>query len=156
MRLRTRGGPLAATGFLPPSLLPLPLGWLTPLPWRPASPEARVVSAERSQGTTAHGVEEILAVHHRRLIDQARLAYMLARLEATRGYRDLGYASMTAFAGSLLGYGGGGHYRLYIVSDQFAGKSTLARHRMIYSALGEMMKHEIHALNIKACTREEL
>ena len=51
---------------------------------------------------------------------------------------------------------GGGHYRLYIVSDQFAGKSTLARHRMIYSALGEMMKHEIHALNIKACTREEL
>jgi len=51
---------------------------------------------------------------------------------------------------------GGGHYRLYIVSAQFAGKTTLARHRMIYSALGEMMKHEIHALNIKACTPEEL
>jgi BolA family transcriptional regulator, general stress-responsive regulator len=51
---------------------------------------------------------------------------------------------------------GGGHYRLYIISGQFAGKSTLTRHRMIYSALGEMMKHEIHALNIKACTPEEL
>ncbi len=51
---------------------------------------------------------------------------------------------------------GGGHYRLYIVSSQFIGKSTLARHRMIYCALGEMMKHEIHALNIKTNTPEEL
>ena len=47
---------------------------------------------------------------------------------------------------------GGGHYRIKITSAQFAGKPTLARHRMIYSALGEMMKHEIHALNITACT----
>jgi BolA protein len=47
---------------------------------------------------------------------------------------------------------GGGHYRLKIVSAQFIGKPTMARHRMIYSALGEMMKHEIHALNITAST----
>jgi len=51
---------------------------------------------------------------------------------------------------------GGGHYTLQIVSTQFAGKPTLARHRMIYSALGDMMKHDIHALNIKAYTPEEL
>lgn len=51
---------------------------------------------------------------------------------------------------------GGGHYTLHIVSTQFAGKPTLARHRMIYSALGEMMKHDIHALNIKAYTPQEL
>lgn len=51
---------------------------------------------------------------------------------------------------------GGGHYTLHIVSSQFAGKPTLARHRMIYSALGEMMKHDIHALNIKAYTPQEL
>lgn len=50
---------------------------------------------------------------------------------------------------------GGGHYRLKIVSAQFAGKPTLARHRMVYSALGEMMKHDIHALNITACTPEQ-
>ena len=50
---------------------------------------------------------------------------------------------------------GGGHYTLKIVSTQFVGKPTLARHRMIYSALGEMMKHEIHALNIIACTPEQ-
>lgn len=51
---------------------------------------------------------------------------------------------------------GGGHYTLHIVSAQFAGKPTLARHRMIYSALGEMMKHDIHALNIQAYTPQEL
>ena len=50
---------------------------------------------------------------------------------------------------------GGGHYRLNIVSAQFAGKPTVARHRMIYSALGEMMKQDIHALNITASTPEE-
>lgn len=50
--------------------------------------------------------------------------------------------------------GSGGHYRLKIVSAQFMGKPTVARHRMIYSALGEMMKHEIHALNITAGTPE--
>jgi BolA protein len=50
--------------------------------------------------------------------------------------------------------GNGGHYRLKIVSEQFIGKPTVARHRMIYSILGEMMKHEIHALNITACTPE--
>jgi BolA family transcriptional regulator, general stress-responsive regulator len=46
--------------------------------------------------------------------------------------------------------GGGGHYRLTIVSPQFAGKSTLARHRMIYAALGPMMQTQIHALAIRA------
>lgn len=51
---------------------------------------------------------------------------------------------------------GGGHYTLQIVSEAFAGKNTLARHRMIYSALGEMMKQDIHALNIKACTPQEI
>ena len=45
---------------------------------------------------------------------------------------------------------GGGHYVLRIVSAQFIGKNTVARHRMIYSALGEMMKREIHALKIEA------
>ncbi len=50
---------------------------------------------------------------------------------------------------------GGGHYVLKIASAQFVGQPTLARHRMIYSALGEMMKHEIHALNITARTPDQ-
>ncbi|MDD4927998.1 MAG: BolA family transcriptional regulator [Gallionella sp.] len=59
-------------------------------------------------------------------------------------------------AGHAGAFAGGGHYLLHIVSSEFTGKSTIARHRMIYSALGEMMKHEIHALNIQANTPEEI
>ena len=50
---------------------------------------------------------------------------------------------------------GGGHYVLHISSAHFVGKNKVARHRMIYSALGEMMKREIHALTITACTPDE-
>jgi len=45
---------------------------------------------------------------------------------------------------------GGGHYNLTIESPQFAGKPTLARHRLIYAALADLMQHEIHALAIDA------
>jgi BolA protein len=50
---------------------------------------------------------------------------------------------------------GGGHYRLTIVSDQFSGKNTVARHRMIYAALGPMMHQQIHALAIRAYAPDE-
>jgi BolA protein len=50
---------------------------------------------------------------------------------------------------------GGGHYRLTIVAAAFAGKNTMARHRMIYAALGDMMRKEIHALAIQARSPEE-
>lgn len=51
---------------------------------------------------------------------------------------------------------GGGHYRLRIVSRIFSGKSTVVRHRLIYDALGELMRHKIHALSIKSFTPEEV
>ena len=53
-------------------------------------------------------------------------------------------------AGHAGAKGGGGHYRLTIVSPQFTGKNTIARHRMIYAALGPMMQTQIHALAIRA------
>ena len=52
--------------------------------------------------------------------------------------------------------GGGGHYRLIIVSREFSGKPPQARHRMVYDALGAMMKKEIHALAIKAYAPGEI
>lgn len=58
-------------------------------------------------------------------------------------------------AGHVGARDGGGHYVLHIVSAQFIGKNRMARHRMIYSALGELMKREIHALNIQAHTPDE-
>lgn len=51
--------------------------------------------------------------------------------------------------------GGGTHWRLTIVARAFAGKATLARHRMVYEALGELMHHPIHALAITARAPEE-
>jgi BolA protein len=51
--------------------------------------------------------------------------------------------------------GGGGHFRLSIVSPRFRGQSTVARHRLVYDALGPMMRREIHALAIRAFTPEE-
>lgn len=50
---------------------------------------------------------------------------------------------------------GGGHYRLTIVSAAFSGKNTVARHRLVYEALGEMMRKDIHALAIQARTPDE-
>lgn len=52
--------------------------------------------------------------------------------------------------------GGQTHWRLSIVSSCFAGKPTVARHRMVYEALGELMQHPIHALAISARSPEEL
>jgi BolA family transcriptional regulator, general stress-responsive regulator len=52
--------------------------------------------------------------------------------------------------------GGGGHYRLTIVSARFAGKPVRERHRMVYGALGELMGREVHALAIAARAPDEL
>jgi len=86
----------------------------------------------------------------------ARIAAMKARLAVLdpvsldiidESHRHAGHAGARE---------GGGHYVLNIVSAQFAGKNTVARHRMIYLALAEMMKSEIHALTIQAQAPNEL
>ncbi|MGE0874634.1 MAG: BolA family protein [Burkholderiales bacterium] len=46
--------------------------------------------------------------------------------------------------------GGGTHWQLAIVAAAFDGKPTVARHRMIYQALGDLMDTPIHALSIRA------
>jgi BolA protein len=50
---------------------------------------------------------------------------------------------------------GRGHFNVTVVSDAFAGKAPLARHRAVYAALGRMMETDIHALSIKAFTPQE-
>jgi BolA protein len=46
----------------------------------------------------------------------------------------------------------GSHWQLVIVSEAFRGKSPVARHRMVYEALGDLMERDIHALKIAAST----
>lgn len=45
---------------------------------------------------------------------------------------------------------GGGHFLVTIVSPCFAGQSTMARHRLVYGAVGDLMNGPIHALSITA------
>jgi BolA family transcriptional regulator, general stress-responsive regulator len=51
--------------------------------------------------------------------------------------------------------GGGSHWQLTIVSEAFRGKSAVARHRMVYEALGDLMSRDIHALRIEAFAPEQ-
>lgn len=50
---------------------------------------------------------------------------------------------------------GGSHWQLTIVSELFRGKTPVARHRMVYEALGDLMKGDIHALRIEASAPEQ-
>ena len=58
-------------------------------------------------------------------------------------------------AGHAGARGGQGHFSVDIVSASFAGKLPLARHRLVYAALGDMLQTDIHALAIRARTPEE-
>ena len=49
----------------------------------------------------------------------------------------------------------GGHYHVTIVAETFEGKSLVQRHQLIYKALGDMMKQQIHALGINALSPSE-
>lgn len=50
---------------------------------------------------------------------------------------------------------GRGHYEVTIVAEAFAGKRPLARHRMVYDALGALMETDIHALRIHASSPDQ-
>ena len=51
--------------------------------------------------------------------------------------------------------GDGHHFEAVIVCPGFAGKSRIQQHQMVYAALGDRMKSEIHALSMKTLTPEE-
>lgn len=50
---------------------------------------------------------------------------------------------------------GRGHFRVKIVSELFTGLRPLQRHRLVYDAVSELMKTDVHALSIDARTPEE-
>ncbi|MCI2261364.1 BolA family protein [Xanthomonas indica] len=49
----------------------------------------------------------------------------------------------------------GVHFEATVVSDAFAGKLPLARHRMVYATLGDLMGGAIHALALNTLTPEQ-
>lgn len=85
------------------------------------------------------------------IIEQIRAS--LAALAPTRIEIEDDSAQHAGHAGAR---SGGGHFRLLIVAPGFAGLSTMQRHRLVYDALGPLMKREIHALSIDARIPENL
>jgi acid stress-induced BolA-like protein IbaG/YrbA len=51
--------------------------------------------------------------------------------------------------------GDGQHFQALVVSGEFAGKSRVQRHQLVYAALGERMREEIHALSMRTLTPQE-
>ena len=51
--------------------------------------------------------------------------------------------------------GDGQHFQALVVSKEFAGKSRIQRHQLVYAALGDRMREEVHALSMKTLTPEE-
>ncbi len=51
--------------------------------------------------------------------------------------------------------GGGGHFQLVVVSEQFRGLPPVASQRLVYGALGRLMEEEIHAISMRTITPEE-
>ena len=92
-----------------------------------------------------------LAGDHRRADLEVALRERLASLAPLRIELIDDSAKHAGHAGAS----GGGHYRLLIVAECFRGKATLARHRLVYDALDELMRSRIHALSIRSLTPDE-
>jgi len=50
---------------------------------------------------------------------------------------------------------GAGHFNITVISDKFTGQSAIQRHRMVYLAVDDLMRTEIHALSISAIATDE-
>jgi len=88
-------------------------------------------------------------------MSQARIDLIRERLQALApaelDIRDESHLH----AGHAGAAAGGGHFRLRIVSSRFASLNRLARHRLVYDRLADLMPSQIHALAIQALTPEE-
>ena len=51
--------------------------------------------------------------------------------------------------------GDGAHFEALVVSPAFVGLARVRRHQLVYAALGDRMREEIHALSMKTLTPEE-
>ena len=85
-----------------------------------------------------------------------RMAHMKALLASSLAPLECEVEDESALhAGHAGAASGGGHYRLRLVSSRFEGLPRLARHRLVYDALHDMMQNDIHALAITALTPAE-
>lgn len=87
--------------------------------------------------------------------DADRVALIHQTLEAALAPSRLEIVDESHRHAGHAGARAGGHFVLTIVSDQFAGRTPIECHRLIYQALGALMGSEIHALSIRASAPAE-
>lgn len=85
---------------------------------------------------------------------RADTAEMQRRLQAALEPTRIELGDDSAAHAGHAGAREGGHYRLLIVSPRFTGLGRVARHRLVYDALGDLMQRGIHALAIDARSPE--
>ncbi len=86
-----------------------------------------------------------------------RAALIRARLEAGLAPIEVEIVDDShRHAGHAGAKDGRGHFSVRIVSSRFHGATRLARHRMVYAALGNLMQTDIHALSVTALTPDEV
>jgi BolA protein len=84
-----------------------------------------------------------------------RAALIEQRLRAQLAPENLEIVDESGAHAGHAGARGGGHFAVTVVSSRFRGLSTLQRHRLVYDALGELMRSDIHALRLRALAPEE-
>lgn len=84
-----------------------------------------------------------------------RVALIRTRLDAALSPRHLEIVDESRQHTGHAGAAQGGHFAAVIVSEKFQGLSNIARHRLVYTALSDIMPGEIHALSILALTPDE-
>jgi len=84
-------------------------------------------------------------------LNKTRIERMTQLLEALLNPNEISIIDESHLhAGHVGAKSGKGHFNLVIKSEKFAGLLPLKRHQLVYEALGDMMKTDIHALKIKA------
>lgn len=84
-----------------------------------------------------------------------RVALIRERLTAALSPAELHIEDDSWRHAGHAGAAGGGHFSVRIVSEAFRGLTPIKRHRLVYAALGDTMRTEIHALQIEAAAPGE-
>jgi BolA protein len=82
-------------------------------------------------------------------------AHVKENLKSAMSLDHFGYQDDTAGHEHHPGRNGGAHITALIVSQNFEGLKLLERHKMVYSALGNLMQNDIHAFSMKTYTPDE-
>jgi len=90
-------------------------------------------------------------------LTEQRVAMIRGRIEARLEPAELEVIDESHLhAGHPGARDGRGHFRVRVVSAAFQGLPRLARHRLVYAAMDELMTTDIHALNIEAISPNEI